>query len=159
MNAVIAQHLNVAESAIVRVEEWANVIFAVVRGLGARFVSKRVTKMELTAEKLEAVGGSRWTKNGFDRVYFELADFVEMSNSVARKLAGTKLFWENGKFRYQSYSTRTTEIEQAIQNIKRQADGVVVAAKSNKPPFPNAMLTSTGQWVTPDQWDEIEGSR
>jgi hypothetical protein len=28
----------------------------------------------------------------------------------------------------------------------------------NKPPFPGAMMTSTGDWVTPDEWDEIEGN-
>jgi dissimilatory sulfite reductase (desulfoviridin) alpha/beta subunit len=46
MNAAIAQHLNVAESAIIRVEEWANVLFAVVKGIGARFVSKKVVKVD-----------------------------------------------------------------------------------------------------------------
>lgn len=42
MNAAIAKHLNIAESAIVRVEEWAHVVFVVIRGIGARFVSKKV---------------------------------------------------------------------------------------------------------------------
>lgn len=48
MNTVtaVANHLNVVESAIVRVEEWANCLFAVVKGLGARFVSKKVVKVE-----------------------------------------------------------------------------------------------------------------
>ena len=45
MNTAIAQHLNVTEAAIVKVEEWANVLFCVVRGIGARFVSKKVLKM------------------------------------------------------------------------------------------------------------------
>lgn len=44
--AAIAQHLNIAESAIIRIEEWANVLFVVCRKLGARFVSKKVLKME-----------------------------------------------------------------------------------------------------------------
>jgi hypothetical protein len=48
----VANKLNVIESAITRVEEWAHVLFVVVKGLGARFVSKRVIrKMEL--EKLD----------------------------------------------------------------------------------------------------------
>lgn len=42
----IAQHLNVAEAAIVEVQEWARVLWVRVKGLGARFVSKKVTKME-----------------------------------------------------------------------------------------------------------------
>jgi len=44
MNAQIAQHLNVAESAIIRVEEWASVLFVVCRKIGARFVSKKIVK-------------------------------------------------------------------------------------------------------------------
>jgi hypothetical protein len=38
----IATHLNVLETAIVKIEEWANVIFVVAKGVGARFVSKKV---------------------------------------------------------------------------------------------------------------------
>ena len=45
--AAIARHLNVVESAITRCEEWAKVLFVVVKGLGARFVSKKVVN-ELT---------------------------------------------------------------------------------------------------------------
>jgi hypothetical protein len=44
--AAIATKLNVLESAIVRVEEWANVLFCVVKGLGARFVSKKVVEVK-----------------------------------------------------------------------------------------------------------------
>lgn len=54
MNAAIAQHLNVSASAIVRIEEWANVIFCVVKGLGARFVSKNVVKMNKTAKECKS---------------------------------------------------------------------------------------------------------
>ena len=46
MQAQIANHLNVVESAIVRVEEWAHVLFVVVKGLGARFVSKKVAAVQ-----------------------------------------------------------------------------------------------------------------
>lgn len=40
----IANHLNVAASAIVEVQEWARVLWVRVRGLGARFVSKKVVE-------------------------------------------------------------------------------------------------------------------
>ena len=40
----IATKLNVLESAIVRIEEWASVMFVVVKGLGARFVSKKAVE-------------------------------------------------------------------------------------------------------------------
>jgi hypothetical protein len=46
MNAQIANHLKIEESAILRVEQWATVLFVVVAGKGARFVSKKVIKME-----------------------------------------------------------------------------------------------------------------
>jgi hypothetical protein len=45
----IAAKFNVLESTIVRVEEWANVMFAVIKGIGSRFVSKKL-KVE---EKME----------------------------------------------------------------------------------------------------------
>jgi hypothetical protein len=38
----IAKHLQVNHWQITRVEEWAKVLFAVVKGLGSRFVSKKV---------------------------------------------------------------------------------------------------------------------
>ena len=47
--AAVAKHFNVTESAVVRCEEWAHVLFCVVRGIGARFVSKKVVgKMEFS---------------------------------------------------------------------------------------------------------------
>jgi len=48
----IANHLNVAESAIVEVQEWARVLWVRVKGLGARFVSKKIgaNKMSLTED-------------------------------------------------------------------------------------------------------------
>jgi hypothetical protein len=46
----IAQHLNTTESAIIRVEEWANVLFVVCRKLGARFVSKKVVKNTMNTQ-------------------------------------------------------------------------------------------------------------
>ncbi len=63
MNAAIAQKLNVLESAIVRIEEWANVLFVVVKGLGARFVSKKVVKVEK-----KIVKSASWTQGGYEAV-------------------------------------------------------------------------------------------
>ena len=42
--AAIAQHLNIAKSAIIKIEEWANVLFVVCRRIGARFVSYQIIK-------------------------------------------------------------------------------------------------------------------
>ena len=47
MNAAIAQHLNVAQTAILEIQEWASVLWVRVQGLGARFVSKKVIKMSV----------------------------------------------------------------------------------------------------------------
>lgn len=40
----IAQHLQVNPNQIIRIEEWANCYFVVVKGLGGRFVSKKVVE-------------------------------------------------------------------------------------------------------------------
>lgn len=38
----IAQHLQVSPNQIIKVEEWANCYFVVAKGIGGRFVSKKV---------------------------------------------------------------------------------------------------------------------
>lgn len=38
----IAQHLQVSPNQIIKVEEWKNCYFVVVKGVGGRFVSKKV---------------------------------------------------------------------------------------------------------------------
>lgn len=154
MKAAIAQHLNVDESAITRIEEWAHVLFAVVKGLGARFVSKKVVEKKMKPS-VESVG-SRWTKNGVDRIYFQprfVADLMDLSNSQARKIASDKFYFdvEDGKFYSNSANSHVRGWAQTL--LESYSLPVVEAAK----PFPNAMMTSTGHWVTPEQWDEIEG--
>lgn len=42
MILAIAQHLQVSPNQIIKIEEWVNCYFVVVKGLGARFVSKKV---------------------------------------------------------------------------------------------------------------------
>jgi hypothetical protein len=159
--AAVATHLNVIESAIVKAEEWATVLFVVVKGLGARFVSKKIipaAPRPLTAEQLEAVGGNRWTKGTMDRVYFEISEFVELSNSKARKLSGAKLFFDlvTGEFQTNATVCRD-EVKDAIYEIKSQARKIAVQGAVQN--FRNMMQTSTGQWVTPEKWDEIESNR
>ena len=74
-------------------------------------------KVELTIETLVAIGGNRWTKNGYDRIYFNnWARFIDLeieryktgniysaslrgepiSNAEARRLLGavTKVYWD-----------------------------------------------------------------
>jgi len=52
LTAAIASHLNVSESAIMRIEEWANVMFVTAKGIGARFVSKKIKE-----KKMERLNG------------------------------------------------------------------------------------------------------
>jgi hypothetical protein len=72
----IANHLNVATAAILEVQEWARVLWVRVRGLGCRFVSKKVGVMDLSREKLAAKIAAEltctakvWSKSGKVRVY------------------------------------------------------------------------------------------
>jgi hypothetical protein len=79
----IANSLNIIETAIVRIEEWANVFFVVAKGIGGRFVSKKVVKvvkeeknMNLTVDriawalrKLPSLNAKVWKKHGLERVY------------------------------------------------------------------------------------------
>jgi hypothetical protein len=55
LNAQIAQHLNVVESAILEIQEWANVLWVRIKGVGARFVSKKVVKMDTLENFLSAI--------------------------------------------------------------------------------------------------------
>lgn len=57
MNAAIAiaKHFKINQCQIIKIEEWAKVFFAVIKGLGARFVSKRVVKMEMEAKTITPI--------------------------------------------------------------------------------------------------------
>jgi len=54
MNTAVAQHLNVAAEAILEVQEWARVLWVRVKGIGARFVSKKVVEMNVEMIPIEA---------------------------------------------------------------------------------------------------------
>jgi hypothetical protein len=85
--AAIATKLNVLESAIVRIEEWSSVLFVVVKGLGARFVSKKVvaTKMETRLDRANAIVkelgyGKVWIGGKVIRVYFgNTSGYIEIN--------------------------------------------------------------------------------
>lgn len=84
MNTAIAQHLNVTEEAILRVEEWASVIFTVVRGLGARFVSKKVVKMDLP--KLEGTEKQvAWAEDIRNQILSDLDKKIEKNAKFISK--------------------------------------------------------------------------
>ena len=148
MNAQIAQHLNIAESAIIRIEEWANVLFVVCRKLGGRFVSKRVAKVateQLSVVEMEKVG-NRWQKNGMDRIYFDatwIARELGLSNSKSRKIAGAKLYYDclDGQF----YHNMSTEGNEAIRHIQRLCTVTVTAAST---PVAQRKCCNCGTWTS-----------
>lgn len=169
MNAAIATKLNVLESAIIRIEEWANVMFVVVRGLGGRFVSKKVvvqmTEKKITTQSAIAAGGSYWAKGDRERVYFELESLVEMTNSQKRKHAGTKIYFDctDGKI----YSDRlgSDYVKAAIREIRERAtvESSAIVTETKKQCCFNCgvsglkLLGGSLGLLCPDCYDEIEG--
>lgn len=96
----IANHLNVEEKDIVRIEEWASVDFVVISGVGGRFVSKKVSVEFI--ERLEELG-NRWQKGGHDRIYIEpqtVAAMLQLSNSKARQINANRFYYDlvSGQF-------------------------------------------------------------
>lgn len=160
MNATIqiAEALNVSPNQIKSVREMAWVYCVVVFGKRATFVSKK--KLEaVTVEKTLSVSmmesvGNRWQKNGMDRIYFDVAALVpDLSNSKKRKVAGGKLYFDLNTNGFFDSINDSAIVKTAIAQV-RECCSVAKAAT----PAANAMMTSTGEWVSPDEWDEIEGN-
>lgn len=96
MNTAIAQHLNVAEAAIIEVQEWARVLWVRIRGIGARFVSKKVVEMTQlsrrdAAEKVAEICSNKYgfgscrvwdKKEGELRVYLGKNGYVQVKDTV-----------------------------------------------------------------------------
>lgn len=164
MNATIqiAQVLNVSPNQIKSVREMAWVYCIVVFGQRATFVSKKkveAIKVEkvLSVSMMEAVG-NRWQKNGMDRIYFDVAALVpDLSNSKKRKIAGGKLYFDLNTNGFFDSINDSTIAKTAISQVRERCS-VVESASPCAKPYANAMMTSTGDWVSPDEWDEIEGN-
>ena len=113
--AVIANHLNIETNMILRIERCKTVLFVVIRGVGARFVSYKILPNEDTkktlVKKMVAIGGNRWQAHGRDRVYFDskiIAKALELSNSKTRQIGSCKFFYDvnDGEF-HQMYAVIT----------------------------------------------------
>jgi hypothetical protein len=160
--ANIAAKFNVLESAIVRVEEWANVMFAVIKGIGSRFVSKKLkveeNKMNFT-ESVNRCGHKIWSHNSGAKV----EQYSDGKYCPTRK-------YENVQCLIPTMSSRTVddleyakgialasqlklneEILQAakiIEQNKRSED-----AKDRAFAIANGMhQTSTGEWVDESEY-------
>lgn len=89
MNTAIANHLNVIEEAILEVRIWAQVLWVRVRGLGCRFVSKKVvktmeeTKLERAQKVVNHLGfGKIWQGGNVVRVYFsEKSGYIQIGKN------------------------------------------------------------------------------
>jgi hypothetical protein len=144
----IALHLNIAESAIIKTEEWANVLFVVCRRLGARFVSKKVMKnmndteiklFELTISNMPARDKRGWVKQGdtflransqnshgvsAQRLTFLLADGVYEVQDANYGFSRTRRYWlevKNGEGQEISKPKANAELKlPELQGSERQ---------------------------------------
>jgi hypothetical protein len=97
--AAIASRLNVAASAIVEVQEWARVLWVRIKGVGARFVSKKVVEdkvMEVVETALEtAVRIAKrqnelmdlWNRNGDESAMDKYHELTDSHDSAFRQLS------------------------------------------------------------------------
>lgn len=110
MNAAIAQHLSIAEKAIIEIQEWASVLWVRVKGIGARFVSKKV--VNTMSETLPALKGSEkqvaWAENIRQQLVETHSAYVEFAEGKIRKLAS--------KGKLESSQKKQSELEKT--NIK-----------------------------------------
>jgi hypothetical protein len=160
----IAQHLNVAAEAIVEIQEWARVLWVRVKGLGARFVSKKVAEVK-TVEAVET------TKNIKKQVSISLTTDEKMDLSreklaakIANELTCTARVWaKSGKVRvylshrgkdYGYVSVTNDGVEYALTGyanntyggeIRKAAEGVNI--------IPDHHEMEVGQRLSPDQAD------
>ena len=158
----IAKVLNVSPNQIKSAREMAWVYCVVVVGSRATFVSKKkveavVVEKVLSLSLMESIG-NRWQKSGMDRIYFDAASLVPgLSNSQKRKIAGGKLYFDLDDNGFYDSISDSSIAKRAIAVIRERCS-VVDSGEATSKPFANAMMTSTGEWVSPEEWDEIEGS-
>lgn len=127
-NAQIAAHLNIAESAISSVEEWASVLFVKFTTGRPRFVSKKVVKetkeMEPTVEQQWEMLSKRfpvWEGNGLKRIYFdfdEVANILGLSKNQKRKRPDIKFYFDS-KDGYGSRQLSESEFETVKTEVEK----------------------------------------
>lgn len=154
MNAQIAQHLNIAESAIVRIEEWAKVLFVVCKKIGARFVSKKVVTMNIPQPTVNRYGHNVWELDG--------AKVEQMSDGFC------PTFWADGYYALipEIQHKRIESLEVALQlalearkAFENRAPKAVITEKQKNRAFAIAsgmVQTSTGEWVDESDWLEAQ---
>lgn len=148
MNAAIAQHLNILESSIVRVEEWANVLFVVCKKLGARFVSKKIGVKSMTQRELLKKSVSDLIETTIQKCEANRAYYEDIQADRLRRLDAVTEEW----LALNADATAKDIFQNCISYKVPEIKAVRVPN-----PHEGMMLTSTGQWVLAEDWDAIEG--
>ncbi len=98
LTANIAAKYNVAESAITEIREWANVFFAVIKGIGGRFVSKKMAPKPELLKSAEWQVGETLCKAEYkcERAHFNGKPCYATYQQVVKKIVGQapRITWE-----------------------------------------------------------------
>lgn len=161
----IANHLNVAASAIVEVQDWARVLWVRVKGLGARFVSKKVVEAKGMKLLIQDGGGYGCSivANGEKVYYSSAAEISPEMGIVAGVLGGfydhqhCQIALDAGGVVTKSSTNKWDEVK--IEEVRVTAELLIAYCKrleSARNPHAGMMQTSIGKWVLADDWDAIE---
>lgn len=146
----IARHLNVAESAITRCEEWARVLFVVVKGLGARFVSKKIMSSNSNFGKRQKIT----TPSGGWAVRREID---ERWGGGFLYEVGSRM-WGNGGDSIIGNARSQEELDELLEKAEAES----AYSKRHEAQFRRIpagyAVTSAGEVVLQADWDEIEGA-
>lgn len=164
----IAQHLHIATEAIIKIEEWASVLWVRFKG-GCKFVSKKIMKNQpVTAIKDDAYGASVVVNN-------TKYHYSELNKTVNSHL-GLSVVWETF-LAFQNHSHCQIALdaggeiveaetnkwgETILKKVSVESDKLIAYCqklKAAQNPHEGMMQTSTGEWVFADDWDVIEGAR
>ena len=157
MNAAIAQHLNVPAASILEVQEWARVLWVRVKGLGARFVSKKVSAVEKitrseaakqVAKAIEAYSReeyecSIWEKGGRCRIYVKDMGY---SNAQAQD-QGFVHINTDGTIGFDNLKGRPRGVVESVQELSLQIAEDAEAADAIAQPYKQQPQTIQESWA------------
>lgn len=117
MNTAIAQHLNVVEDAILEVQEWARVLWVRVKGLGCRFVSKKVAKKMELAELEGSEKQVKWAKE--IRANW-LAEAYQTKEKFEQKIVDAK--HQNKQTKLNNVTEKLSNLLKVIERLEKETD-------------------------------------
>lgn len=162
----IAQHLNILDSAIIEVQEWASVIWVKFVG-GCRFVSKKINEAKkmskLTIIDGKGFGATIVHEDGHSEYYSQLSgdlyivgtvlgNYYDYQHCLIALDAGGEVIDSStskwGETRLHKVSVDSDKLIEYCQKLEKARN-----------PRAGMMQTSTGEWVMADDWDRIECCR